>query len=117
MARIYVLFLVRCSISVVLLSFLGMRLLLERKHLSIPDLIARAQKNYYCVLGMTISYSDRFLMAESSTWWVVLSDSINEFYAWGCSWGSGSLLIDWILNLVRTQRARTMLPVLFVLHW
>ena len=81
-----------------LLSFLGMRLLLERKHLSIPDLIARAQKNYSCVLGMTISYSDRFLMAESSTWWAVLSDSINEFYAWGL------LMAFWVfINRLDTQ--------------
>ena len=56
-----------------------MRLSSERKHLSSPDLTAGSRKNYSCVLGMTISYYDRFLMAESSIWWVVLSDSTNEF--------------------------------------
>ena len=46
----------------------------ERMHLSIPDF------NSYCALGMTISDSDNFLIAESSIWWVVLSDSTNVFF-------------------------------------
>ena len=80
--RIYSLFLVCCRNSVAPLSFLRMRLLSERKHLSIYDLTARARKNYSCVLGMKISDSDNFLMAESFIWWVVLSDSTNDFHAW-----------------------------------
>ena len=54
-----------CRISVASLSFLRTRLSSERKHLSTPDFTARAWKNYACVLGLTISGSDRFLMAES----------------------------------------------------
>ena len=54
----------------------------ERKYLSIPDLADMAGKNYSCVLGMTMSDYDNFLMAESSIWWVVLSDSTNTFYDW-----------------------------------
>ena len=76
------LFFVRCIISVASLSLLRMRLSYERKHISIPGLTSRAQKNYSCVLGMEISDSDRFLMAEASIWWVVFSDSTNSFCAW-----------------------------------
>ena len=54
----------------------------ERKHLSITDLTARSQNNSSCVLGMRMSDSDNFLMAESSIWWVVLSDSNNALRAW-----------------------------------
>ena len=54
------LFLLRCSIYVVLLIFLGIRLLSEGKHLSIPDLTARAREKYSCVLGMKISDSNHF---------------------------------------------------------
>ena len=79
---IYNLFLVRCSISVASLSFLRMSLYSDRKHLSIPDLTTRSRKNSSCVLGMTISDSDNFLMAESSIWWVVLSDITNAFCDW-----------------------------------
>ena len=58
--RIYILLLVRCSISVISLRFLRTRLSSERNHLSIPDLTARAWNNSSCVLGMTLSDSDRF---------------------------------------------------------
>ena len=81
-ARIYSLLLVRCIISVASLNFLRTRLLSESKHLSIPDLTARVRKNSSCVLVMTISYSDNFLMAESYIWWVFFSDSNNAFYDW-----------------------------------
>ena len=80
-ARISSLLLFRCSIYFASLSFLKMRLLSERKHISITDLNARAWKNSSCVLGMKISYSDNFLMDGSSIWWVVLSDSTNSFCA------------------------------------
>ena len=63
--------------------------------MSFPNLTARAQKNSSCVLGMTISDSDRFLMAESSIWWVVLSDSTNSF----CDWGLLMGLQVWISRL------------------
>ena len=69
MDRISILFLVRCSISIASLSFLRTRLSSEGKHLSIPDLTARAQKNYSCVLGIKISDFDSFLMADSSIYW------------------------------------------------
>ena len=82
MAGIYSLFLARCSISIASLNFLRMRLSSERKHLSILDLTYRARKNYSCVLGMTILYSEMFLMAESSIWWVVLIDSNNALCVW-----------------------------------
>ena len=80
--RISSLFLVRCSIFVASLRILRTSLLSERKHLSIPDLTDRARKNYSCVLGMTILYSEMFLMAESSIWWVVLIDSNNALCVW-----------------------------------
>ena len=54
------------SIYVASLIFLRVSLLSESKHQNIPYLTARAQKNSSCVLGMTISDSDRFLMAELS---------------------------------------------------
>ena len=82
MASISILFLVYCRISVASLSFLRMRLSSERKHLSITDLTARARNNYSCVLRMKISDSESFLVAESSIWWVVLSDITNEFCDW-----------------------------------
>ena len=78
-SRVSSLFLVRCSISIASPSFLRTRLSYERKHPSIPDLNARARNNLSCVLGITMSDSDNFLMAESSIWWVFLSDSTNEF--------------------------------------
>ena len=81
-ARISNLFIARCRISVASLFFLNMRLSSERKHLSITDFTARYQKNYSCALGMTISDSDSFLMAESSILWVVLSDINNKFSDW-----------------------------------
>ena len=93
MDSIFILFLPRCSISVASLSFLRMRLLLERKHLSIPDLTTREQKNYSCVMGMKISDYYSFLMAESSIWWVVLSDSNNAFYDWEFLMGSHGCII------------------------
>ena len=34
-----------------------------------------------------MSDSDNFLIAESSIWWVVLSDSTNAFCAWGLFMG------------------------------
>ena len=76
------LFLFCCSISVASLSFLRMRISSERKHLSITYLTDRARKNSSCVLGMTKSDSDKFLMAKSSIWWVILSDSTNMLCAW-----------------------------------
>ena len=79
MSRISSLFLVYCSIPVASLSFTRMRLSSDRKHLSIHDLDARLWKNSSCVLGMTISDSEIFLMAESSIWWVVVSDSTKTF--------------------------------------
>ena len=82
MAIIFSLFLVHCSIYDVPLSFLRMRLLSERKYLSITHLTAMAQKNYSCVMGMIISFSDSFLMAELSIWCVVLIDINNAFCAW-----------------------------------
>ena len=81
-SSIYNLFLVRCSISVVSLSFLRTRLSYGRKYPNIPDLTVKARKNYSCVMGMKISDYDSFFMAESSIWWVVLSGSTNLFYAW-----------------------------------
>ena len=81
-ARIYCLFLLRCSISVESIIFLRTIILSERKHLSILVVTARAQNNSSCVLGMRMSVSDNFLMAESSIWWVVLSDITNAFYDW-----------------------------------
>ena len=81
-ARISSLLLVCCSISVVLLSFLRMRISSERNYLSISDLTSKAQKNLSCVLVMTISYYDIFLMAESSIWWVFLSNSTNVLCTW-----------------------------------
>ena len=87
-ASISILVLVCCSISVRSLRFLRTRLSYERKHLSIPYLTTRAQKNYDCVMGMTMSDSDKFLMAESSIWWVVMSDSNNMFYSWEFLMGS-----------------------------
>ena len=63
MAGISSFFLARCSISVASLSFLRMRLSSERKNLSIPGFIARSRNNYSCVMSMTISDSDIFLMA------------------------------------------------------
>ena len=74
MDRISSFFLARCIISVASLSFLSMRLSYKREHLSIPDFNDRSRKKYSCVLDMTISDSDRLLMAESSIWWFVLSD-------------------------------------------
>ena len=81
-ASISILVLVCCSISVRSHRFLRTRLSYERKHPSIPYLTTRAQKNYDCVMGMTMSDSDKFLMAESSIWWFVLSDSTNALCAW-----------------------------------
>ena len=63
-ARISSLLLVRCISSVASLSFLRMRVSYERKHMIIPDLTDKARNNSSCVMGMTISYYDRFLMAE-----------------------------------------------------
>ena len=63
------------------LSFPKVILLPERMHLSITNLTARPQKNSSCALDMIISDSDNFFTAESSIWWVVLSDSTNEFCA------------------------------------
>ena len=80
--RISVLLLFCCSISVASLIFLRTRLSSDRKHLSIPDLTASVWKNCSCVLGITMSDSDNFLMAESSIWWVVLSDINDVFCAW-----------------------------------
>ena len=51
-------------------------------HLSITGLTARVQKNSSCAMGITISDSYSFLIAESSIWWVVLSDSTNAFCYW-----------------------------------
>ena len=76
------LFLVRFIILVASLSFLGTIILSERKHPSIPYLTSRSQKNYSCVMDMTMSDSDKKIMAESSIWWVVLSDITNAFCAW-----------------------------------
>ena len=81
-ARIYILFLVCCIIYVALISFMRVSISSERRHLSITDLTARARKNSSCVLGMTISDSDKKFMAESSIWWVFLSGSTNLFCAW-----------------------------------
>ena len=61
--RSYSLLLVRCIISIASLNFPRTMILSEIKHLSIPDLTARAQKISSCVLGMTMSDSDKFLMA------------------------------------------------------
>ena len=80
-ATISSLFLIHCRISVASLISLRTRLSSERKHSIIPNLTASAQKNYPCVLGMTISDSDNFLMAELSISWVVLSDSTNALFA------------------------------------
>ena len=44
---------------------------------------------------------------------VVIIRSVTEI----CSWGSRSVLIDWILHLVQTKSATAMLLMLFVLHW
>ena len=80
--RISSLFLVCCSSSVASLILLVVRLSSERKHLIIPGLTDMIGKNPSCVLGMTISDSDSFLMAESFIWWVVFSDIINVFCDW-----------------------------------
>ena len=58
------------------------RISFERKHLIIPDLTAGSQKHFSCVMGMTISNSDKHLMAESSIWSDLLSDITNVFCAW-----------------------------------
>ena len=52
--RIYSLIVDCCSISVASLTFLRMRILSERNHLSIPDSTARVRKNASFVLGMTM---------------------------------------------------------------
>ena len=54
----------------------------ERMHLSIPDVTDRVRKSSSCALGMKILNFDNVLIAESSIWWVVLSDSTNAFCAW-----------------------------------
>ena len=82
MDKIYSLFLVRCIISVVSLNFLMTRLSLERKYMIIPDFTARSRKNSSCVMVMTISDSERFLMDISSIWRVVLIDRTNTLCAW-----------------------------------
>ena len=64
------------------LSFPKVILLPERMHLSITNLTARPQKNSSCALDMIISDSDNFFTAESSIWWVFLSDSTNAFCSW-----------------------------------
>ena len=81
-ARISSLFLVHCRISVASLISLRTRISSARKHPSIPALTDRAQKNYYFVMGMTISSSYNSLMSELSIWWVFLSDGTNAFCAW-----------------------------------
>ena len=76
------LFLVRCKISVASLRFRRTSLSSEKKHLNIPDLTARSRKHYSCAMGMTMSDYEKYLMAESSIWWVVLGDSTNVFCSW-----------------------------------
>ena len=80
--KISSLLLVYCSISVASFSFMRTRLTSDRRHLNIIDLTARAQKNSFFVMGMTMSDSEKKLMDESFIWWVVFSDSTNAFCAW-----------------------------------
>ena len=47
------------------------------------------------------------------SWVIVLIHSMIGSF----SWGSRSGLLDWILHLVLTHRATTILLVLFILHW
>ena len=116
-ARIYILFLVCCIIYVALISFMRVSISSERRHLSITDLTARAQKNSSCVLGMTISDSDKKLWLNHPfggfSWVVVLICSVLGSF----SWGSRSGLLDCIIYLIRTHRVTTMILLPFFLHW
>ena len=80
--RISSLFLVRCRISIASLSYMRTMILSEMRHPSIPDLTARSRKLSSCVLGMTMTDSSNFLMAKSSIWCIILSDSTNVLCAW-----------------------------------
>ena len=60
--RISSLFIFRWIIYVASLSFMGVGLSSDRKHISIPYLTAREQNNSPCALGMTISDSDNFFL-------------------------------------------------------
>ena len=93
------------------------RLSSENNHLSITGLTARSRKNYSCVLGMTMSGLKTFLWINHLFVGLFLVIVRMRSVLWSCSLSSRYGLIYWILHLVLTQRATTMLLVLFVLNF